>query len=185
MHVQMDEFVMRCAHNRARSIAGKCGFDELEKTCSNLAHSLFFLIKNMSLYGIFLSCMEKDFDAWNKKKKHIDCYNKYPFFRVREVWWCVLGINIGVEANGKNYYFERPVLILKRINSQSAFVLPISSNGSDPKSHVAMMIKGKLSFTKLSQARTVSAQRFLRKIETVSGDLFEQVLTDFIKYLSG
>ena len=55
----------------------------------------------------------KPFDRWNKVKqrlerKNID--NSFHFYE-REVWWCSLGVNVGVEVDGKNHQFERPVLV--------------------------------------------------------------------------
>ena len=63
--------------------------------------------------------MEKDFDKWNTEKKLIDqrIINKDKFFYPREVWWCSAGLNIGVESNGKNKNFERPMLIIKKFNN--------------------------------------------------------------------
>ena len=45
---------------------------------------------------------KKDFDTWNGLKKSIECKQggeayAYP----REVWWCSLGVNLGVEIDGK------------------------------------------------------------------------------------
>ena len=43
--------------------------------------------------------MDKDFDKWNIEKKNLDerLINKNSFFYPREVWWCSIGINVGVE----------------------------------------------------------------------------------------
>jgi hypothetical protein len=61
----------------------------------------------------------KDFDKWNSVKK---IYSKKErtetevYFKEREIWWCSAGINIGDEQNGKNFFFERPIIILKKFN---------------------------------------------------------------------
>ena len=59
--------------------------------------------------------MEKDFDKWNSEKKLVDkkTVNRDLFFYAREIWWCSAGLNIGVEADGKNENYERPFLIIK------------------------------------------------------------------------
>jgi len=47
--------------------------------------------------------MISEFDSWNEIKKEIQ--NKSVntiFFQQGEVWWCTLGLNVGIEANGKN-----------------------------------------------------------------------------------
>jgi mRNA interferase MazF len=71
--------------------------------------------------------MEKDFDAWNEEKKIRDQEERIVFFREREVWWCAVGINIGREQNGKDKQFQRPVLIIKRINTEMFLGIPLTS----------------------------------------------------------
>jgi mRNA interferase MazF len=56
--------------------------------------------------------MEKDFDRWNKKKKALNETDFTDYVHEREVWWCALGVNVGLEADGKHDNFERPVLVL-------------------------------------------------------------------------
>ncbi len=58
--------------------------------------------------------MEKDFEAWHKKKVGIHKKPKTVFFHEREIWWCALGANVGNEQDGKGALFTRPVLILKK-----------------------------------------------------------------------
>lgn len=64
--------------------------------------------------------MKKDFDKWNIEKKIVDArvVNKNLFFYAREIWWCSTGLNVGVESNGKHDNFERPMLIVKKFNSE-------------------------------------------------------------------
>jgi hypothetical protein len=62
--------------------------------------------------------MEKDFDRWNKKKKTLHQTDFTDFVHEREVWWCALGANVGVEADGKHDNFERPVLVPSKIQSR-------------------------------------------------------------------
>ena len=61
----------------------------------------------------------KDFDTWNEEKKIVNerRIDENLFFYDREVWWCSVGINVGIEADGKNSNFERPILVLKKFNS--------------------------------------------------------------------
>ncbi len=61
---------------------------------------------------------KKEFDLWNSKKKLFNGkpLSKHFYFHEREVWWCGIGINIGVEIDGKNSDFERPVLVVKKFN---------------------------------------------------------------------
>ena len=55
----------------------------------------------------------KDFDGWHPCKKQIDQLKKRPTIRQREIWWCSIGVNVGVEQDGKNSLYERPVLVVR------------------------------------------------------------------------
>jgi len=63
--------------------------------------------------------MNKDFDKWNKRKKRIHEGSFDDFVHAREVWWCAVGVNIGVEADGKHTNFERPVLIIRKFSKDA------------------------------------------------------------------
>ena len=72
--------------------------------------------------------MDKDFDTWNKEKKYLQTVDSDRFlFEERDIWWCSIGVNLGSEEDGKNKFFERPVLIAKKFNSRMAWVVPITS----------------------------------------------------------
>lgn len=51
---------------------------------------------------------KKQFDLWNKKKKYVEAraHSENLYLHEREVWWCSVGVNIGVEIDGKNNVFE-------------------------------------------------------------------------------
>ena len=66
----------------------------------------------------------KNFDNWNIKKKILDKNDVDDlkiFFNNRQIWWCAVGNNIGLEQNGKGENFERPVLIFKKFNKNIFF----------------------------------------------------------------
>ena len=63
----------------------------------------------------------KNFKAWSKKKEFIE-KRVLPddfYFLEGEIWWAVLGVNIGHEIDGKNDMYERPVLVLKKISEST------------------------------------------------------------------
>ena len=62
----------------------------------------------------------KDFDNWNKEKKILESTaNETLVFHEREIWWCSIGLNVGDEQDGKNDYFERPVLVIRKFNKKN------------------------------------------------------------------
>jgi len=122
----------------------------------------------------------KNFDEWNVKKKEIDSHKNSPFFSERDIWWCYVGINIDNEMDGKNKDFERPVLILKKINNTSAWILPITSNLKN-NSYI-YPLESRASYVSISQWKNISSKRLLRKEARISEKEFAQIIIR-IKFL--
>ena len=117
---------------------------------------------------------------WTRIKARLQISNNSLFPYKKEIWWASLGQNIGVEINGKNNRFERPVLVIKVFNLDSLLIIPITS-------HVNKNIfvfqftnqNGEINFARISQMRTISTKRLIRKIGEIKEIEFEKLL-DFI-----
>jgi mRNA interferase MazF len=120
--------------------------------------------------------MQKDFDKWNELKKNIEMRREF-FCNTREIWWCLIGANIGAETSGKNELFERPVLIIRVYNMRSVLVAPITSVPKDDPYHVAIEYKGKRGWVILSHARTISPKRLQRKLYRIDKNIYAAVLS--------
>jgi mRNA interferase MazF len=129
--------------------------------------------------------MEKDFDAWNSFKKKLDAAApRYDLFFVeREVWWCALGINVGVESNGKNHRFERPVLIIKKFNGEMVWVLPLTSKQKSSPNYQQVSHDDGISWVYLSQIKTISTKRLLRKIGMIGERDFLEICLKVAAYI--
>ena len=130
--------------------------------------------------------MQKDFDKWNTEKKTVDAkvVNTELFFYTREIWWCSAGLNVGVEANGKHDNFERPMLIVKKFNADMVWALPLTTQGHNNKYHYRLNHEEVKSWVVLSQIKTISTKRFLRKVGSISEADFKEViliLQEFLK----
>ena len=123
----------------------------------------------------------KDFDKWNAYQKTLDKQEFDGFCREREVWWCALGVNIGSEQDGKNDLFERPVLIIKKIRKDLLRIIPLTSKIDDHDDRITATIAGERSQILLSQARTISSKRLLRKIGYVRIALFQEVIIRLVR----
>jgi len=127
----------------------------------------------------------KDFDAWNIQKQYVDKTTKGDFyFNEREIWWCVLGVNIGVEVDGKHGSFERPVLVLKYINKDMTLVVPLTTKGKDDNYHMALQFEDRVSYAKISQIRVVSSKRLLRKIGMLDEKQYLILKERILKFLA-
>lgn len=114
--------------------------------------------------------MEKDFDAWNRLKKRLDARTSFPFAASPEVWWCALGLNIGVEMNGKDEDFERPVVVIRAYSTEMLRVVPLTTRAKQTRFHLKLSEPFSGSFAVVSQARVISAKRLVRLIGKLADD---------------
>ena len=124
----------------------------------------------------------KDFDNWHTSKKIIHEKFKNIVCSEREVWWCSLGVNIGIEEDGKRNIFERPVLIIKKVNARCSWVLPLSS--SLQQNIYRYTLTDTQTQVILSQIRTIDNKRLLRKMSIISRDEFSEIINKIIEILS-
>ncbi len=127
--------------------------------------------------------MEKDFDLWNNKKKETQQIDDIVLFYEREVWWCIIGTNIGVEIDGKHELFLRPVIIVRKFNKYMALVVPTTTQDRDNKYYFNVNGEDDKTYNScLSQIKSVSSKRLFRKIGTIKeGDY--QALLEKIAYM--
>lgn len=125
----------------------------------------------------------KDFNNWNIEKQYIHNTNHHPYCSEREIWWCSLGVNIGVEVDGKNGKFERPSLILKYINKDMVLTVPLTTKERSYKNHCLITAGEKKSYAKISQVKVISTKRLLRKISTLDEEEFGKVKEAFLSFV--
>ena len=126
---------------------------------------------------------DENFDIWNRQKKALQIRDHEFLFHEREVWWCSLGLNIGHEQDGKNNLFERPVVVLKKYNKDKLLILPITSSEKKSRYNIKIKSVGIGSSVIVSQARTISSKRLLRKIGMVSVKEYLVIFFEFMKSL--
>lgn len=123
------------------------------------------------------------FVSWTKLKFRIHSQQKRIFFKEREIWWASLGMNVGYEQNGKHETFERPVLVIKKFNNDLLWILPMTRKKKEGIYYVETMYKERYSYIILSQLRTISAKRLLRKVRTLPEKEFKQIRRKIKKFL--
>lgn len=117
--------------------------------------------------------MEKDFDKWNDLKKSIGrSATTELFFHEREIWHCSIGINVGHEQNGVHDLFERPVLILKKLSSETFIGIPITSKLKKGSWYLNFAYKDQPQTLLLNQIRLFDKRRLSRKIAFLEEDVF-------------
>ena len=114
---------------------------------------------------------KKYFDVWNevKKETHYRTDIESFFFHEREVWWCRLGINVGFEQDGKGEYFQRPVVVLKKLNQFDMFAVPLTTNIKKNKYFIPFVGPDGVARAAItSQLRRLDIRRLTEKLFTVN-----------------
>lgn len=121
--------------------------------------------------------MEKNFDVWNERKKLLNRteHSDRFFYHEREVWWCSLGLNIGVESDGKHENFERPVLVVKKFNKEMFWGIPLTSKPKHGLVFEEISHAHGTSWGVLSQLKNFSSKRLERKIGMIPRNQFIEI----------
>lgn len=117
----------------------------------------------------------KDYDAWNEVKK-FNSIGHRPYFKEREIWWTSLGLNIGDEEDGKGKVFMRPVLVVKKFNTNIFLGCPLSKIiKPSNKYYCAISLPAGERSVIISQIKLHDAKRFKERIAVCSVQDFEKI----------
>ena len=120
--------------------------------------------------------MKKDFDDWNILKKSTEIKKIVVGVHERELWWITFGLNIGVEIDGKHENYERPAIVIKKFNNDMIWILPTTSQSKDNRFHQKFSFNNQDYFAALTQIRTVSTKRLLRKSGMISKEDYSAII---------
>lgn len=126
------------------------------------------------------------FISWAKLKIRIHLKDgEIPYFREKEVWWCALGKNIGYETDGKNELYSRPVVIVKKYSKDMCFVLPLSTQIKKGKVKYQYVVycNDQDNAVNLTQGRTISSKRLLKKMGNIQREEFDGMVNAFMQLL--
>ena len=122
----------------------------------------------------------KNFDSWNQVKKKIQSENRKIYIRSGEIRWCLMGVNLGSEIDGKGNSYTRPVLILHVIGSRLALVIPMSTKVKSLPGYYGFKFHDKKRSLCLHQMRVVSSKRLLKR----KGKITKKRLSEVKKWIS-
>lgn len=127
----------------------------------------------------------KDFDKWYHIIKHIDEKNPVDdvLFREREIWWCSMGVNVGSEIDGKNDLFERPVLIIKKINKDLLLIAPLTSKIINDRFRIDLVHSNTKSQILIYQSRVISSKRLIRRIGYVKKSVYQSSIIEYMRLI--
>jgi len=92
------------------------------------------------------------------------------------VWWCSVGVNVGVETDGKHDTFERPVLLVRVLNKEMLWTVPITSTMKDSPFYYPFLFKNEDRSVILTQLRVMSTKRLLRRVDVMSEEDFKKII---------
>lgn len=123
----------------------------------------------------------KRFLEWmGLKEKLHNKEHKPPLFKEGEVWWCYWGENIGIEINGKNNQFTRPVFILKKYDKYSFLGLPLSTKIKTGTWYVNIQFTGLDQTISLSQGRVFDYKRLKEKVGEMNLEEVEKIRAGYL-----
>jgi mRNA interferase MazF len=132
--------------------------------------------------NVYLVLMEKDFDLWNQYKKQVNKIEKRIEFQERDVRWCILGINIGYEEDGKGERLSRPVVIVRKFSKSACLIIPLSTTKKKSGYNYPLGVIGKeYSSAIISQLRFIDS----RRLGSLVGTLDTKVFNDLKKSVTG
>ncbi len=128
--------------------------------------------------------MIKEFSRWLHRKEKIDAIRARPGFAEREVWFAHLGVNIGSEQDGVGKDYLRPIVIVKKFNTDIFWAIPLTRTKKEHPYYFSFMSGAGESTAILSQIRLIDARRLSHKVAEIRGEdfvLLKQKITALLR----
>ena len=125
------------------------------------------------------------FDDWNIQKKKLHSKKSNIYFREWDVWWASLWMNVKSESFWKWDSFRRPILIFKKLSSDTCIAIPLSSKIKTWSWFCKFSLHNMQRTALLHQIRMIHKNRFQRKIwELEQNDLvnIKKKLSDLLSF---
>ncbi len=126
--------------------------------------------------------MEKDFDNWNEIKKKTQSSSRAPV-KVGEIYWCKLGLNIGVEQDGKDIEFQRPVLIIKKFSHEIVLVIPLTTKKHEGDWYFKLNLFENNSYAILNQTKPIDTKRLISSMGQISDTELSKIVDAYCKLI--
>ncbi len=119
------------------------------------------------------------YDIWNEIKKEASKISKKILFEERDIVFLKMGKNIGFEQDGKGEEFLRPVLIVRKFNSEQFIGFAMTSRKPQEKNMKYYYKLKDDSYVMLSQIRTYSAKRIKYNSHKINKKHFQNINDKF------
>lgn len=122
----------------------------------------------------------ENLNHWNLLKKKLSvAEHRPPFVSERDIWWAILGENVGSEVNGKSKMFSRPVIVFKKLSHGFYFVIPTTTQDKQGNWFVPFKHGGKSMNACLHQAKSIDHKRLSSKLGELDDEDVNRVRQGF------
>lgn len=121
-----------------------------------------------------------EFLKWNQVKTDLHLHGRKPKISQGQIWWSGVGKNIGMELNGKNSRFSRPVLVYRKLSSTKFMAIPLTSQPHDGSWYVPFTQNGRMEIAVIGDAKTMSVKRLYRMIGRIDDADYSRIQAGFI-----
>ena len=129
--------------------------------------------------------MLKRFLEWVGLKEKLHNSNHIPpLFNEGEIWWCAVGENVGIEINGKDKAFSRPVYIYKKLSRDGFFGIPLSTNAKIGSWYIEISFQEQKVVANLAQCRVFSHLRMYEKMGALEESDILKIKDGFLRLYS-
>ena len=127
----------------------------------------------------------KNYHKWMAVKSKVNNSEKVRKINEGDVVWVAIGENVGVEIDGKNEKYSRPVIILKKHNNLCFTGVPLTSQSHKGTWYVSFEFQGKKQTAVLVQTRLMDVHRVYNRMGELSKADYEKILQAYIQLLLG
>ena len=116
----------------------------------------------------------KDYKKWMGVKSKLNNSGPRRSIKEGEIWWAAMGENVGVEIDGKNEKYSRPVIIFKKHSNLCFTAIPLTSKKHNGSWYAQFGFQEKNQTAILIQARLMDSTRLYERMGKMSnGDFWE------------
>jgi hypothetical protein len=89
----------------------------------------------------------KDFQGWSDYQISLEERTRpHRVFHEGQIWRCAIGVNTGMELDGKSSRYWRPVLIVRKFHDLLFIGVPLTSTANGRPYHLPITVKGETSY---------------------------------------
>ena len=123
------------------------------------------------------------FHEWGLLKQKLDTLPRNKLIREGVVWFCSVGKNIGHEEDGKNAFYERPVLIVRKFTADYFWDVPLMSTIRTGPYSLNIYFQEIIRCALLFRMRSYDTKRLQRQAGAVSQESLKNIRRALANFL--